>query len=47
MIALEKENKAALEKLMELDKGQWDMLMNFIVEAKNKLGGKDEQSNAD
>lgn len=47
LIKIEKENKAALEKLMDLDKGQWDMLMNYFVEAKKKLGGKDEQSNAD
>lgn len=46
LIALEKENKAALEKLMQLDKGQWDMLINFIVDAKKKIGGIDEQSDA-
>ena len=47
LIKIEKENKSALEKLLDLDKGQWDMLMNYFVEAKKKLGGKDEQSNAD
>ena len=47
LINLEKENKAAFEKLMELDKGQWDMLMKHIMDAKKKLGGIDEQSNAD
>ena len=42
LIDLEKENKAALEKLMDLDKGQWDMLMNYIVDQKKKLGGNND-----
>ena len=42
LISLEKENKAALEKLMQIDKGQWDMLMNFIMDVKKKIGGIDE-----
>jgi len=46
LISLEKENKPALEKLLTLDKGQWDMLMNYIVDAKKKLGGKDNDTNA-
>lgn len=47
IIKIEKENIAALEKLERLDKGQWDMLMKHIIDAKNNLGGKNEQSNAD
>jgi hypothetical protein len=47
LIALEKENKAAFEKLMDLDKGQWDMLMHFIVDEKKKLGGISNDTNAD
>lgn len=47
LIKLEKENIKALEKLETVDKGQWDMLMKYIIEAKNNLGGKNEQSNAD
>jgi hypothetical protein len=46
LISLEKENKPALEKLLTLDKGQWDMLMNYIVDAKKKLGGKGNDTNA-
>lgn len=46
LIKIEKENKAALEKLLSLDKGQWDMLMNYFVEAKKKLGGKSNDTNA-
>jgi len=42
LIKIEKENKAALEKLLTLDKGQWDMLMNYFVEAKKKLGGNND-----
>ena len=42
LIKIEKENKAALEKLLTLDKGQWDMLMNYFVEAKKKLGGTND-----
>ena len=42
LISLEKENKPALEKLLTLDKGQWDMLMNYFVEAKKKLGGNND-----
>jgi hypothetical protein len=47
LIQLEKENIKGLEKLEKVDKGQWDMLMKHIIEAKNSLGGKNEQSNAD
>ena len=47
LIALEKENKAAFEKLMDLDKGQWDMLMHYIVDEKKKLGGISNDTNAD
>jgi hypothetical protein len=47
LIALEKENKAAFEKLMDLDKGQWDMLMTYIVNEKKKLGGIANDTNAD
>ena len=47
LINLEKENIEWLEKLEKLDKGQWDMLVKYIIDAKNKLGGKNEQSNAD
>lgn len=47
IIALEKENKAAFEKLMDLDKGQWDMLMHYIVDEKKKLGGISNDTNAD
>ena len=46
LIDLEKENKAALEKLMDLDKGQWDMLINYFVDQKKKLGGKSNDTNA-
>ena len=42
IIKIEKENIAALEKLERLDKGQWDMLMKHIIDAKNNLGGKNE-----
>ena len=42
LIKIEKENKAALEKLLTLDKGQWDMLVTYFVEAKKKLGGNND-----
>jgi hypothetical protein len=47
IIKIEKENIAALEKLERLDKGQWDMLMNYIIDAKKKLGGISNDTNAD
>lgn len=46
LISLEKENKQALEKLMDLDKGQWDMLMKHIIDSKKELGGKSNDTNA-
>jgi hypothetical protein len=47
LIKIEKENKAALEKLLSLDKGQWDMLVNYFVDAKKKLGGISNDTNVD
>ena len=47
LIKIEKENKAALEKLLILDKGQWDMLVNYFVDAKKKLGGIANDTNVD
>ncbi len=35
------------DKLLQLDKGQWDMLMQHIIKQEKILGGNDEQSNAD
>ena len=32
---------------LQLDKGQWDMLMQHIIKQEKILGGNDEQSNAD
>ena len=47
LFMLKKENAASFDKLLQLDKGQWDMLMKHIIDQEKILGGNDEQSNAD
>ena len=47
LFMLKKENAGSFEKLLQLDKGQWDMLMQHIIKHEKILGGNDEQSNAD
>jgi len=47
LFMLKKENAGSFDKLLKLDKGQWDMLMKHIIDQEKILGGNDEQSNAD
>lgn len=47
LFMLKKENAGSFDKLLQLDKGQWDMLMQHIIKQEKILGGNDEQSNAD
>lgn len=47
LFMLKKENAASFDKLLKLDKGQWDMLMKHIIDQEKILGGNDEQPNAD
>ena len=47
LFMIKKENAGSFEKLLQLDKGQWDMLMQHIIKQEKILGGNDEQSNAD
>ena len=47
LFMLKKENAGSFDKLLQLDKGQWDMLMQHIIKHEKILGGNDEQSNAD
>ena len=47
LFMLKKENAGSFEKLLKLDKGQWDMLMQHIIKQEKILGGNDEQSDAD
>ena len=47
LFMIKKENAGSFDKLLQLDKGQWDMLMQHIIKQEKILGGNDEQSNAD
>lgn len=47
LFMIKKENAGSFDKLLHLDKGQWDMLMQHIIKQEKILGGNDEQSNAD
>ena len=47
LFMIKKENAGSSDKLLQLDKGQWDMLMQHIIKQEKILGGNDEQSNAD
>ncbi len=47
LFMLKKENAGSFDKLLKLDKGQWDMLMKHIIDQEKILGGNNEQSNAD
>ena len=47
LFMLKKENAGSFDKLLQLDKGQWDMLMQHIIKQEKILGGNDEQSNVD
>ena len=47
LFMIKKENAGSFDKLLHLDKGQWDMLMQHIIKQEKTLGGNDEQSNAD